>query len=122
MESSRTGRADVHTGPQADRIEPFEDGDVLCGISDFSHEKSPANRALAGTSNSTRTSGRYLPSRDSQRQFLRPLCGGPRHESLVRVSQLPRRASRSVLEDSPATLLRVRENARGAVPARTSAA
>ena len=32
MEPVDTGRADVHAGPQADRLEALEDGDVLCGV------------------------------------------------------------------------------------------
>ncbi len=92
VEPAGARRADVHARSEADRLEPFEDGDVLGCISGFSHEKSPANSALAGTSNSTRTSGRYPRLRGSKQPLLRPLCEGPRHESLARVSRLSRRA------------------------------
>ena len=39
MEPSTARRADVHARSQPDRLEAFEDGDVLCGIGDFSHKK-----------------------------------------------------------------------------------
>ena len=32
VEAARAGRADVHPGPEPDRLEAFEDGDVLCGV------------------------------------------------------------------------------------------
>src|SRR2546421_8116969 len=92
MEPARACRADVHTRSEADRVEALEDCDVLSGISGFSHEKSPAISLLAGTPNSTRTSGRYLPLQGSKRPLLRPLCGGLRRESLARVSRLLRGA------------------------------
>ena len=49
VEASEAGRADVHTGSKPDRLESFEDGDVPSGVVCFSHEKSPANSAFAGT-------------------------------------------------------------------------
>src|SRR5712691_10458853 len=61
MEAPGARRADVHARPQTDRLEAFKNGDVFCGICGFSHEKSPANRLLAGTPNSTRTSGHRGP-------------------------------------------------------------
>ena len=38
VEAARAGRADVHARPQPDRLEPFEDRDVLCGVSSLSHQ------------------------------------------------------------------------------------
>ena len=35
MEAPGAGRADVHPGPFPDRVEPFEDRDVLCAVSCF---------------------------------------------------------------------------------------
>src|ERR1700732_3587150 len=32
VQSALAGRADVHAGAQADRLEPFENGDVLCVV------------------------------------------------------------------------------------------
>jgi hypothetical protein len=32
VKAPRTGRADVHPRPQADRLEALENGDVLCGV------------------------------------------------------------------------------------------
>jgi hypothetical protein len=37
MEAPRAGRADVHARSQADRLEALQNGDVLCGVSGFSH-------------------------------------------------------------------------------------
>ena len=37
VETSRAGRADVHPGPEPDRLETLEDGDVFCGVGRFSH-------------------------------------------------------------------------------------
>ena len=48
MEATETRRTDVHTWPEPDRLEAFEDGDVLSGVVCFGHEKSPANAAFAG--------------------------------------------------------------------------
>ena len=48
MEAAEAGRADVHPRPEPDRLEAFEDGDVLCGVVCFGHEKSPANSLFAG--------------------------------------------------------------------------
>src|SRR5207244_12248465 len=86
VEPAGTGRADVHAPSQPDRLEPLENGDVLCRIGHFSHEKSPANSVLAGTPNSSKTSGRSRRSRGWPRSSLRPLCEGRRHESLGRVT------------------------------------
>ena len=47
VEAARAGRADVHARPLPDRLEAFEDRDVLCGVSCFSHrEKALQIRAL----------------------------------------------------------------------------
>src|SRR6478672_3711795 len=92
VEAAGARRTDVHARPEPDRLEPFEDSNVLCGVGDFSHEKSPAKSLLAGTPNSTRTSGRQPPLRGSKQLLLRPLCGALRHESLGRVSRPRRRA------------------------------
>src|SRR5205085_11882982 len=43
MEASRARRADVHAGSQTDGLEALENGDVLCGVGGFSHQKSPAS-------------------------------------------------------------------------------
>src|SRR5919108_4938237 len=43
VEASRARRADVHTGSQTDGLEALENGDVLCGVGGFSHQKSPAS-------------------------------------------------------------------------------
>ncbi len=48
MEAAETGRTDVHPGPEPDRLEAFQDRDVLSGVVCFSHEKSPANAGFAG--------------------------------------------------------------------------
>jgi hypothetical protein len=37
MKASRPGRPDVHAGSKADRLEAFEDSDVLCGVGCFGH-------------------------------------------------------------------------------------
>ena len=55
VEAARAGRADVHARPQADRLEALEDGDVLCGVGWFGHQKSPAIAALAGRWQCTRS-------------------------------------------------------------------
>ena len=57
VEAPRAGRADVHPGPEPDRLEAFQDRDVLCGVIRLGHaaqitslnEKSPANRAFRGS-------------------------------------------------------------------------
>src|SRR5207248_3134324 len=59
MEAAKAGRADVHPGPEPDRLESFEDGDVLCGVGSFSHEKSPAIQAFAGYRKCIRANGRW---------------------------------------------------------------
>ena len=88
VEPARAGRADVHARSKPDRLEPFEDGDVLCCVSGFSHEKSPANSALAGRLNSTRTERSLsAAAKGSQLPLLRPLCEALRHESLERVTR-----------------------------------
>jgi hypothetical protein len=48
MEAADACRADVHPGPEPDRLEAFEDRDVLCGVGCLSHEKSPAICGIAG--------------------------------------------------------------------------
>ena len=48
VEAARARRADVHPGPQPDRLEALEDGDVLCGVGCFGHQKSPANQPYCG--------------------------------------------------------------------------
>ena len=58
MEATKARRADVHPGPEPDRLESFEDRDVLCGVVCFSHEKSPANEAFAGKEKCIRSAGR----------------------------------------------------------------
>ena len=58
MEAAEAGRADVHPRPEPDRLEAFEDGDVLCGVVCFGHEKSPANEAFAGKKQCIRSGGR----------------------------------------------------------------
>ena len=58
MEPAETRRADVHPGPEPDRLEALEDRDVLSGVVCFSHEKSPANSAFAGKEKCIRRSGR----------------------------------------------------------------
>ena len=37
VKASRSGRPDVHPGSESDRLEAFEDRDVLCGIGCFGH-------------------------------------------------------------------------------------
>ena len=37
MEPSGARRADVHAGPQPNRLEALENSDVFCGVSCFSH-------------------------------------------------------------------------------------
>src|SRR5579862_6153141 len=49
VEAPEPRRADVHARAEPDRLESFQDGDVLCGIACSSHEKSPANPTFAGT-------------------------------------------------------------------------
>ena len=49
-------------GSQADRLETLEDGDVLCGVGGFSHQKSPANRASCGQAEVYQNTGRSEPS------------------------------------------------------------
>ena len=58
MEPAKARRADVHARPKPDRLESFEDGDVPSGVVRFSHEKSPANSAFAGTGKCIRRGGR----------------------------------------------------------------
>ena len=41
MEAARARRADVHARAQPDRLETLENGDVLGGVSSFSHTKKP---------------------------------------------------------------------------------
>ncbi len=41
VETARTRRADVHAGPEPDRLESLEDRDVLCGVSCLSQRKKP---------------------------------------------------------------------------------
>ena len=63
VEAAEARRADVHARPEPDRLESFEDGDVPSGVVCFSHEKSPANSAFAGTRKCIRRSGRPTPVR-----------------------------------------------------------
>src|SRR5690242_3706370 len=63
MEAPEARRADVHARPEPDRLESFEDGDVPSGVVRFSHEKSPANSAFAGTEKCIRRTGRATPVR-----------------------------------------------------------
>ncbi len=55
------GRSDVHPGPQPNGLEALENGDVFCGVGCFGHQKSPANRHIAGPDKSTRNGGRSGP-------------------------------------------------------------
>src|SRR4051794_7528412 len=97
MEPPGARRADVHARSQADGLEPLEHGDVLGGIGGFTHEKSPANSLLAGTQNSSKTSGRYRCGKGLPRRLLRPLGAALRHESLALVIQLSQRAPGSAV-------------------------
>ena len=63
MEAAEARRADVHARPEPDRLEAFEDRDVPGGVVRFSHEKSPANSAFAGTRKCIRRGGRSAPAR-----------------------------------------------------------
>src|SRR5262249_49531872 len=77
-------RADVHARSKPDRFESFEDRDVLGGVGCFTHRKSPGNRALPGTPNGTRTSGRNPAWQATLRRFLPRLCEGSRPRSARR--------------------------------------
>ena len=52
VEAPRAGRADVHPGPQPDRLEALEDGDVLAGVGGVCHvplkRKIPAKQGFCG--------------------------------------------------------------------------
>ncbi len=61
MQAARARRPDVHPGSETNGVEALEDSDVFCCIGCFGHQKSPANRHIAGRSKSTRTGGRTGP-------------------------------------------------------------
>ena len=62
VEAARAGRADVHAGPQPDRLEALEDRDVLCGVSGFSHQEKALQIArFAGIIKCIRNGGRQRP-------------------------------------------------------------
>ena len=67
-------------GLQPDRLEAFEDGDVLCGVGCFSHEKSPANSPICGLAEvyqiGRSVSGRERPERGRPRDPLAQLLVG----------------------------------------------
>ncbi len=75
VEAPRTCRSDVHPGAEPYRLEAFQDRDVLRGVVRLGHaggipftqQKSPANRAFCGSSQSIRNGGRRWPLRDSPR-------------------------------------------------------
>ena len=79
VEAARAGRADVHPGPQPDRLEALEDRDVLCGVGRFVMliKKSPAKRGFCGPEQCIRIAGRIgleRLSRGSPRPLWRPLA------------------------------------------------
>src|SRR5205823_3019521 len=81
VEAAEAGRADVHPGPEPDRLETFEDGDVLCGVVRFSHEKSPANKPFAGWGQCIRTTGRAGAEPTQLLSLSRQIRVGPDHRS-----------------------------------------
>ena len=70
MQAARARRPDVHPGPQTDRLEALEDGDVFCGVGCFGHQKSPANSHIAGPGKCIRTRGRTGPSAGSLERLV----------------------------------------------------
>ena len=98
VETAGAGRADVHAGPQPDRLEAFQDRDVLCGVIRLGHaaqitslnKKSPANRAFRGILQCIRNGGRKRPGRGSRRRRGRSSRGAPRR-SIAAVSCSARR-------------------------------
>src|SRR5215468_444054 len=76
MEASKPCGPDVHTRPKPDRLESFEDGDVPSGVVRFSHEKSPANSAFAGTRKCIRPGGRPVPEREPLLWLSRQIHAG----------------------------------------------
>ena len=124
VEAAGAGRADVHTRPQPDRLETLQNGDVLCGISGLSHEKSPANSHLAGVIKCIRNRGRSGP----ENGLGEARRGGSRDE-LAQLLVVDRRGERRGLGTvcgldlaglATRPPLRVRTPARGSVPAANS--
>ena len=66
VEPPRARRADVHPGPETDGLEALEDGDVFCGVGCFGHQKSPANRHIAGRMKCIRNRGRTAVARSGE--------------------------------------------------------
>ena len=90
VEAARARRADVHPGPQPDRLEALEDRDVLCG----SRLVSVIKKALqishfAGEMKCIRNRRPDRPARGSPRRLSRPFAAAPRPRS-ARPARRPR--------------------------------
>ena len=82
VEAAGARRADVHARAQPDRLETFEDGDVLCGVASLghNHEKGLQIAALSGLTAKCIRHARSVsgPLRGSQRPLSRPLSRSSR--------------------------------------------
>ena len=125
VEPARAGRADVHPGPKPDRLEAFENSDVLCGVVGcvigFGHEKSPANSHLAGREQCIRKRGRSGFARGSPQRLSRRSRGARRPRSERRRRRLPRRPREPPPEPSAGSRRSARPPGPGSGPARIEA-
>ena len=95
MQAARARRADVHARSQTNGLEALEDSDVFCGVGCFGHQKSPANRHIAGLDKCIRTGGRTGLWRGSSELPARPAHEAPDRRSPPPRNR-PRRRSRQV--------------------------
>src|SRR5712691_7487845 len=96
VEAPEARRADVHARAEPDGLEPLQDGDVFCSVGRFSHEKSPANPAVAGHLRASNTVSDEAASpggvRATAQRPWRRWRGAPRPRSPTPRRQLARAA------------------------------
>ena len=112
-------RADVHPGPQADRLEALENGDVFSGVAASVKKKSPANLAISGRCSVPDRAAVRRASRGSSRPLSQRFCEGFHPRSRRRAQRPARAPPLSVARDRGGPCV-VRRRGSGSAPGRSA--